>query len=254
MPSEPFPAAAFVDHACELGQFLPDLSRRHLRTISLIHAPPPSKFTRGWRQWSKARDRVITEALAAHAGERLVMVRVNSGRHVPVVGPIYRSWQDASAFDAAAVAARLKGREMDDGLGKSERVYYSPSGPMSEFRPGEALTKVFFQCSFAETKALDRFTSIYLWLLENDPEVAKSYEYAVKACPGEFDNGDILDDYCEELGRHWFPDNAETTSVIRIDRGFGPIRIISFVRPIPAQALARIERRFSEAGQPFEIW
>ncbi len=254
MPIEPFPAAAFADHVCELASRLPLLFRRQLKAISELHAPRPQIFTSGWKQWSNARDRVITKALAEYAGERLGVVEVNSGRPVPIEGPIHCSWKNEAAFDVAMIATRMKERAIDKELDQHERVYYSPMGPLSEIRPTEALRDVLFQLSFAETKALDHFTGIYLWLLRQEPEVAASYGYSVRARDGEIDYGDILADYRMELDRHWIQGNPETASVIRIDRGFGPIRIISFVRPIPAQALARIERRLSEAGQPFEIW
>ena len=254
MPIESFPAAAFADHVCELASRLPLLFRRQLKAISELHAPRPQVFTSGWKRWSNARDRVITKALAEHASGHLAFVEVNSGRPVPIEGPIYCSWKNEAGFDVAMIATRMNERVGDKGLPQCERVYYSPTGPLSEFQPNESLKENLFTFSFAQTKALDHFTGIYLWLLKQEPEVAASYGYSVRARDGEIAYGDILADYQEELGRHWIQGYPETASVIRIDRGFGPIRIISFVRPIPAPALARIERRLCEAGECFEIW
>ncbi len=251
-PAPPIPAEAFAEHVCDVADKVPILFHRHLKAIAELHAPRPEEFRSTPSKWAKSRDRVIAAALQKHAGGRLDVVLINSGEPIPVGGPFYRS--DHDEFDVPRIVAHLSGRSVDRRLGKDERATYSLTGPLAESRTRDELADFLHCMSFVETKAFDRITTIYFYLRGVDPDLADSFRYSAKTPPPHVRYDDILDDFRPALGRHWVRGNPETGSCTTINRGAGPVRVLSFVRPIPAEALLRIKRRFDEAGQAFELW
>jgi hypothetical protein len=250
---EPFPSAPFAEDVRTIADKVPILFRRHLKAIAEAHSPKPETFEKSPFAWSRSRDRLIDAALERHAAGSIEEIRINSGRPIEVEGPFHCSRD--SAFDPAKIAERLKPREIDNGeLGKPERIYYALSGPLAVNRTADELLDFIHCMSFAETKAFDRFTGIYFYLLRNEPKIAESYSYSARTEAPQVRYDDILRDYRRALGRHWVPSNPETASCILIERDSRPVRILSFVRPIPAEAILRINERFDEAGQDYEHW
>jgi hypothetical protein len=247
--------SAFITRVCKASSRVPFFTPRHLTELSLYDAPKPDELQEP-RLWGNARTRSIRASLKTpHDEGKLDSTRVNLGKIFPVEGPFFsRSTTSGPEMDVAACAERLNGRPVDRNLHDDTNIYYSLNENPAVSGTREELKEYFFGLTFIQNKALAQATSIYLHLLRTEPTVAETYRFhpTPPAPLVRFD--DILADYRELLDRHWIRGGPETESCIIIDRGAGPVRVLYFVRPIPADALGRIGRRFEQAGQLFELW
>lgn len=247
--------SAFISRVCEAAPRVPFLTLRHLTELSLEDAPKPDELKEP-RLWGNARTRSVRAALETPLDEsKLDSTRVNLGKIFPVDGPFFaRSTTSGPGMDVSECAERLNGRPVDRNLHDETNIYYSLNENPAFSGTREGLKEYFFRLSFIENKALAQATSIYLHLLRTEPTVAETYRFhPIPPAPlVRFD--DILSDYRELMDRHWIRGGPETESCVIIDRGAGPARVLYFVRPIPADALGRIGRKFDQAGQLFELW
>lgn len=253
MAIKPLPPA-FIERVVKTAHRVPFFTTRHLTELSLHDAPKPDDLQEP-RLWASARARSVRAALQIPLAEgSLGTVLVNLGKLFLVEGPFYRSTPSEPEMDVESIERHLAARPDDMNLRDVSNIYYGLSRNPAAEGNRERLRQFFFRLSFAENKALAQATSIYLHLLRTEPTVAKTYRFHPSLPADDVRVDDVLAEYSDRFVRHWIPDGMEALSAVTIERGSVPVRVLCFVRPIPAEALLRIKHRFDAAGQAFELW